>query len=105
MGTHPIFESDFDCLTEQCWTSTVSLKFARNVAVFSFILTIKKRKSGEYAQNCCRTVRRAAKNIAARSTFRAFYFDRRRWPTADRETRLSTESSGHWREANGNVPY
>jgi len=39
MGTHPIFESDFDCLTE--WASTDSQSILAEFLIVSALVTLK----------------------------------------------------------------
>merc|ERR1711933_669610 len=44
MGTHPIFESDFDCLTEEMGLSTVTIIKTVTSRVFSVITNILRRQ-------------------------------------------------------------
>merc|ERR1712130_700161 len=45
MGTHPIFESDFDCLTEKMLRMSHSIRIIRKVKTYDFIKTVSAEDS------------------------------------------------------------
>merc|ERR1712106_1019202 len=60
MGTHPIFESDFDCLTDETMTSTThcGLAHCRDVCLRSqgqFEYTVTQSLVRRYSRQLCRS--------------------------------------------------